>query len=84
MPRVIPAERLLPGLRTALIAPDAGGLWRIRGVRLIATDLRFSFGFGPEVRGAAEALLMAMAGRRGVVGELTGPGREKLARRIGG
>jgi uncharacterized protein (TIGR03083 family) len=84
LPRVVPPERLLPALRTALIAPDVGGLWRIRGVRMVATDLRFSFGLGPEVRGPAEALLMAVAGRRGVAGELTGPGQDKLARRIGG
>ena len=67
----------------ALIAPDIGGLWRIRGVRLVATDLRFSAGAGPEVRGAAEALLMAIAGRRGVASELSGPGQAKLAGRIG-
>jgi uncharacterized protein (TIGR03083 family) len=84
LPRAIPPERLLPALRTALIAPDVGGFWRLRGVRLVATDLRFSFGFGPEVRGEGEALLMTIAGRRGVVGELTGPGQGKLARRIGG
>jgi uncharacterized protein (TIGR03083 family) len=83
-PRPIPAERLLPALRTALIAPDIGGLWRIRGLRLAATDLHFSAGAGPEVRGPAEALLMTIAGRRGVAGELSGPGQQKLARRIGG
>jgi uncharacterized protein (TIGR03083 family) len=83
-PRPIPAERLLPALRIALIAPDIGGLWRIRGMRLVATDLGFSAGVGPEVRGAAEALLMAIAGRRDAVGELCGPGQRKLAGRIGG
>ena len=83
-PRQVPAERLLPALRVALIAPDIGGLWRIRGLRLVATDLRFSAGAGPEVRGAAEALLMAIAGRRGVASELSGPGQAKLAGRIGG
>jgi hypothetical protein len=45
------AERLLPALRTAMIALDVGGLWRIRGLRLVATDLGSSFGAGPEVRG---------------------------------
>ena len=83
-PRTIPPERLLPALCIALIAPDIGGLWRIRGVRLVATDLRFSAGAGPQVRGAAEALLMTMAGRRGVVDELHGPGQARLAGRIGG
>jgi uncharacterized protein (TIGR03083 family) len=83
-PRAIPPERLLPALRTALIAPDIGNVWRIRGVRLVATDLAFSAGIGPEVRGPAEALLMTIAGRRGVVDELSGPGQQKLARRIDG
>lgn len=83
-PRAIPAERLTSALRTALIAPDVGGLWRIRGLRLVATDLHFSAGAGPEVRGPAEALLMAIAGRRGVVSELSGPGKDRLARRAGG
>lgn len=83
-PRLIPAQRLRPALRTALIAPDVAGPWRVFGIRLVATDLRFSAGVGPEVRGPAEALLMAIAGRRDAVGELSGPGQRKLARRIGG
>ncbi len=83
-PRTIPAQRLVPALRTALIAPDVAGPWRIRGIRLVATDLRFSAGMGPEVRGPAEALLMAIAGRCDAVSELSGPGQPKLAARIGG
>lgn len=84
MPREIPAERLLPALRGALTAPVLGGFWRVRGLRLVATDLDFATGRGPEVRGPAEALLMAIGGRRGVVGELDGPGQRTLADRIGG
>jgi uncharacterized protein (TIGR03083 family) len=83
-PRAIPPERLLPALRTALIAPDIGNVWRIRGVRLAATDLAFAAGMGPEVGGPAEALLMTIAGRHGVAVELAGPGQRKLARRIDG
>lgn len=83
-PRAVPVERLLPALWVALIAPDIGGLWRIRGIRLVADDLGFAAGIGQEVRGAAEALLMSIAGRRGVVSELSGPGLRKLADRIGG
>jgi uncharacterized protein (TIGR03083 family) len=82
-PRTIPPERLLPALRLSMFAPDIAGPWRTRGVRLVATDLRFAAGVGPQVRGPAEALLMAIAGRRGVVGELSGPGQAKLADRIG-
>jgi uncharacterized protein (TIGR03083 family) len=82
LPRDIPAERLLPALSFAVTAPTILGFWRTRGVRLVATDLDWSTGRGPEVRGAAESLLMAMAGRRGVVGELSGPGQAKLAGRL--
>jgi hypothetical protein len=54
-------------------------------VWLVATDLSFSAGWGPELRrGAAEALLMTIASRHGVVGELSGPDQEKLASRTGG
>jgi hypothetical protein len=67
-----------------LIAPDIGGYWRIRGLRVVATDLGFSAGAGPEVLGTAEALLVSISGRRGVVSELSGPGLPKLAHRIDG
>jgi uncharacterized protein (TIGR03083 family) len=83
LPRTIAPQRLLQALRVALIAPDVAGFWRIRGVRLVATDLGFTAGLGPEVRGTAEALLMAIAGRRAVLAELSGPGQAKLAGRIG-
>ncbi|WP_028922642.1 maleylpyruvate isomerase family mycothiol-dependent enzyme [Pseudonocardia acaciae] len=84
LPRQIPPDRLAQGLRCAMIAPPIGAYWRTRGLRLIATDLDWSHGNGPEVRGPGEALLMAAAGRRGVVEELAGPGQATLAGRIGG
>jgi hypothetical protein len=84
MPRDIPADRLLPALRIALTAPVILGFWRVRGTRLVATDLDWSTGKGPEVRGKGEALLLVIAGRRGVVGELSGPGQQTLANRIDG
>ncbi|HYH31702.1 MAG TPA: maleylpyruvate isomerase family mycothiol-dependent enzyme [Pseudonocardia sp.] len=83
LPREIPRERLRPALEFARLAPPIRAFWRIRGLRLVATDLDWTTGRGPEVRGPGEALLMAMAGRRGVVDELTGPGRAILAGRIG-
>lgn len=82
LPRDIPAERLVPALNFALAAPPIRGRRRIRGTRVIATDLDWSIGTGPEVRGTGEAILMTMAGRRGVVGELSGPGQELLASRL--
>jgi uncharacterized protein (TIGR03083 family) len=82
-PRTIPADRLEPALRTALFAPVVRGVLRVRDVRLVATDLDWTFGRGPEVRGTAEALLMAVAGREAVAGELSGPGRDRVVRRLG-
>jgi uncharacterized protein (TIGR03083 family) len=81
-PRVIPADRLRPALRTALIAPDIAQLWPLRGVRLVATDLRFSFGIGLRAEGPAEAILMTIAGRSDAISELSGPGQARLATRI--
>jgi uncharacterized protein (TIGR03083 family) len=82
-PRAIPADRLLPALRTAMFGPVLRGVLRARDVRLVATDLDWSFGRGPEVHGTAEALLMAVAGRRAVADELSGPGAARLTRRLG-
>jgi uncharacterized protein (TIGR03083 family) len=82
-PRPIPAERLRPALHTALIAPDIAHLWPLRGVRLVATDLPFSFGIGAQAEGPAEAVLMTIAGRSSAISELSGPGQARLAARIG-
>lgn len=84
LPRDIPADRLLCTLEFARGAPTIGAKKRIRGLRLAATDLHWTTGSGPVVEGRAESLLMALAGRRGVVGELSGPGQSTLAERIGG
>ncbi|MFC5949618.1 maleylpyruvate isomerase family mycothiol-dependent enzyme [Pseudonocardia lutea] len=84
LPRTVPAERLRPALDFARFAPPIRAFPRIRGLRLVADDLDWAAGKGPEVRGPGEALLLAMAGRRGVTGELTGPGVPTLAARIDG
>lgn len=84
LPRDIPAERRRAALDFARIAPPIGTPWRIRGLRLVATDLDWAAGRGEEVRGPAESLLMAMAGRRGIIDELTGAGQPTLAGRTGG
>lgn len=83
MPRTIPDERLRYALRFAVTAPPIRGFWRARGIRLVATDLDWARGTGPEARGPAEAVLMAMAGRPSIAGELTGPGASLLAGRTG-
>ena len=79
LPRDIDPERLRTALDFARFAPTILGAWRARGVRLVATDLDWSFGRGDEVRGTGEALLMAMAGRRAALDDLDGPGKAELA-----
>ena len=83
-PREIPRERLRAALPFARWAPPIGAWWRARGLRLVAPDLGWSAGRGPEVRGRGEALLMAIAGRSSVAAELTGPGVAVLATRTAG
>jgi uncharacterized protein (TIGR03083 family) len=75
LPRTIPEERLCVSLNYARISPVIGGAHRTRGVRLVASDMDWSAGRGPEIRGAGEALLLAMTGRSAtVVDELGGEG----------
>ncbi|TQJ05619.1 uncharacterized protein (TIGR03083 family) [Amycolatopsis cihanbeyliensis] len=82
LPRDIPHERLRTALRLALLAPPIRAFVRARGLTLVATDLDWSRGSGPEVRGRGEALLMAVAGRADALGELSGPGQPLLAERV--
>jgi uncharacterized protein (TIGR03083 family) len=82
LPRTIDPERLRTALDFARFAPTLRGAWRARGVRLVATDLDWAYGKGPEVHGPGEALLMAMAGRRAALDDLDGPGKAKLAQRF--
>jgi uncharacterized protein (TIGR03083 family) len=82
IPRTIDLERLRTVLDFARFAPTIRGAWRTRGVRLVATDMDWAYGKGPEVRGSGEALLMAMAGRRAALDDLDGPGKAKLVQHI--
>jgi len=80
--RVPPADRTVGALwsmvRTGSIL---GNKKRIAGLRLAATDIDWSFGEGPEVRGPAQALLMATCGRRVALDDLEGTGLEALRSR---
>jgi len=82
LPRTIDPKRLRTALDFARFAPTIRGAWRARGTRLVATDIDWAYGKGPEVRGNGEALLMAMAGRRAALDDLDGPGKAKLAQRF--
>ena len=48
-------------------------------VRLVATDTDFTIGDGPEVRGPAVSLLLAISGRQVAIGDLEGPGVARLS-----
>ncbi|TEA03783.1 hypothetical protein CCUG60884_02643 [Mycobacteroides salmoniphilum] len=82
IPREIPGERMRVAMDFARWAPPVRGALHARGVRLVATDLDWSRGSGPEVTGPAEALLMAMAARPCALAQLDGPGKSTLAQHI--
>jgi uncharacterized protein (TIGR03083 family) len=58
-----------------------GGRTRVAGLTLKATDTDFSVGTGPLVEGPAVSLLLAAAGRKSALDELSGPGVETLRER---
>jgi uncharacterized protein (TIGR03083 family) len=80
--RTVPVARLARILPLVPGNPRLGAGRRIKGLRLVATDIEWQHGNGLEVSGTGEALLMAMAGRPEVVDELTGPGQGTLAARL--
>ncbi|TQL67773.1 uncharacterized protein (TIGR03083 family) [Nocardioides albertanoniae] len=83
LPREVPAERLVPVLGFALMAPPLPARRNVRGLRLVASDLDWSHGAGEEVTGPGEALLMAVCGRADALSDLAGPGLATLASRCG-
>ena len=54
---------------------------RISGLRLTASDTEWVHGSGPEVSGPMLSLLMAMTGRKAVLGDLSGDGDATLRER---
>ncbi|GAB1639861.1 maleylpyruvate isomerase family mycothiol-dependent enzyme [Krasilnikovia sp. MM14-A1259] len=55
---------------------------RPAGLRFEATDLEWSWGSGPLIRGTAEAVMLALTGRRAPLAELSGDGLPELDSRI--
>jgi uncharacterized protein (TIGR03083 family) len=82
LPRTIPTDRLRAALDFAKTAPVIRGFWHRRGLRMVATDVDWAAGSGPEVRGPGEAVLLAIAGRNTAVSELSGPGLAALGPRL--
>ncbi|WP_328529817.1 maleylpyruvate isomerase family mycothiol-dependent enzyme [Nocardioides sp. NBC_00368] len=75
--RDYPVEHVVTALRYLADTSQkwGGGKERAQRVRLVATDADVAIGTGPEVRGSAIALALALSGRSTEPGELTGPGR---------
>ncbi|HEY3261105.1 MAG TPA: maleylpyruvate isomerase family mycothiol-dependent enzyme [Pseudonocardiaceae bacterium] len=55
---------------------------RIAGLTLTATDIDWSTGSGPEVRGPMLSLVMAMTGRSAALADLSGEGLDTLRGRM--
>lgn len=55
---------------------------RVRGLRLVASDLNWSHGTGPEVRTSSEALLLVLSGRPVEAAELSGTEAVELFHRL--
>jgi uncharacterized protein (TIGR03083 family) len=85
LPRGIPAERLVAAMD---VLPGLGGTAFLKakrvttGLRFEATDIDHAVGDGPEVRGPAEPLVLAMSGRPVALDELDGDGVATLRTRI--
>jgi uncharacterized protein (TIGR03083 family) len=67
------AERPVPGYSVGR---------RLRSLRLVATDTGWAYGTGPVVRGPAEDLVLAMAGRAPGLDRLDGEGLPVLRQRL--
>ena len=83
MLRQVPPERLRVALDAMKgVQPVLGNRKRIAGLELVATDMDWTCGDGPEVRGTGEALLMMMNGRSAAIDDLTGEGVDTLRSRV--
>ena len=91
--RPLGADRTIPADRLGVVLDfgvAVGGLtWtmafsrrRAKGLRLVAPDINWSVGLGPEVRGPGEAILMALNGRTAALSDLEGDGVPVLAGRM--
>ncbi|MFJ2263722.1 maleylpyruvate isomerase family mycothiol-dependent enzyme [Streptomyces sp. NPDC087844] len=78
--RSYPLEAVTRSLRLQARTPASfGGAKELTArVRLTAVDADLSIGDGPEVRGPALSLLLAVSGRRMALEELDGPGTAAL------
>jgi uncharacterized protein (TIGR03083 family) len=80
--RTIPAERMRVVLDTATTAKARKFYGNdVSGVNFTATDVDWTFGTGPAVRGSAQDVLLVLAGRHIDLGQLEGEGVSLLSAR---
>ncbi|WP_392892449.1 maleylpyruvate isomerase family mycothiol-dependent enzyme [Streptomyces sp. LN699] len=79
--RLYPQEAVVRAIRLQTRTPASfgGAKELVTRVRLTATDVDLAIGAGPDVEGPALSLLLAVAGRRVAVDDLSGPGVATLA-----
>ena len=82
--RDLPADRLAAALSSSCTTGLWGNTRRVKGLRLVATDLDWSWGAGPTVSGTAEGLLLAINGRPAGLAQLAGDGLAVLTARLSG
>jgi uncharacterized protein (TIGR03083 family) len=85
--RVIAPERLATVLDFSVTPYGSYALGtkarsRAKGLRLVASDIAWTSGTGPEVSGPGEALFMALNGRADALKDLTGAGVDCFAKRL--
>lgn len=78
----IPDERLITALDTARTDNRFKTKKRSKGLRLIATDLDWTRGSGPEVYAPAGVLISTLGGRAQLLPELEGTGADLLRQRV--
>jgi uncharacterized protein (TIGR03083 family) len=81
----VPGEHwriLLDYLTSPAVAAALVPAGRLAGFRFAATDIPFTGGSGLLVSGPAEALGMAVTGRRAALADLHGPGLDRFAGRL--
>lgn len=83
--RTIPEARLRRALQ--LVCTEATPLFsprrNVAGLKLCASDIGWTAGDGPAVRGPGEAIVLAAAGRKAALADLEGDGVAVLRERTG-
>jgi uncharacterized protein (TIGR03083 family) len=80
--REMAPERVRPALEHVWGSSFYRAPRRFAGLRLIATDLAWAAGEGPEVRGPGGELLLLLTGRRAALDGLGGPGVAEATGRL--